>query len=88
MVERPLPKVEQLGENCQMDGTENVDPEEIRAQLVELRAEHRDLDDVIDRVTDELPFDQLRVKRLKKRKLALKDQISTLENMLLPDIIA
>ncbi len=71
-----------------MEGTESLDQEQIRAQLVELRAEHRDLDDVIDRVADEIPFDQLRVKRLKKRKLALKDQISTLENMLLPDIIA
>lgn len=71
-----------------MDGTESLDQEQIKAQLVELRAEHRDLDDVIDRVADEIPFDQLRVKRLKKRKLALKDQISTLENMLLPDIIA
>ena len=71
-----------------MDGTESLDQAQIRAQLVELRAEHRDLDDVIDRVADEIPFDQLRVKRLKKRKLALKDQISTLENMLLPDIIA
>ena len=71
-----------------MEISEPVDPKLVRAQLLDLRAEHRDLDDVIDRVSDELPFDQLRVKRLKKRKLVLKDQINTLENMLLPDIIA
>jgi hypothetical protein len=53
-----------------------------------LRTEHRDLDDVIARVTEEVPFDQLRVQRLKKRKLALRDQIAKLESLLLPDIIA
>ncbi|MFO0988316.1 MAG: YdcH family protein [Alphaproteobacteria bacterium] len=53
-----------------------------------MRTEHRDLDDVIARVTEEAPFDQLRVQRLKKRKLMLKDQIAHIESMLLPDIIA
>ncbi len=62
--------------------------EDVRRQLSELKTEHRDLDDVISRVSDELPFDQLRLQRLKKRKLALKDDIARLENMLIPDIIA
>lgn len=62
--------------------------EDIRRQLAELKTEHRDLDDVISRVADELPFDQLRLQRLKKRKLALKDEIAKLENLLIPDIIA
>jgi hypothetical protein len=50
--------------------------------------EHRDLDDVIARIAEQAPFDQLRLQRLKKRKLALKDQISKIESELLPDIIA
>lgn len=62
--------------------------EDIRRQLAELKTEHRDLDDVISRVADELPFDQLRLQRLKKRKLSLKDEIAKLENLLIPDIIA
>jgi hypothetical protein len=62
--------------------------EEIRRKLADLRTEHRDLDDVIARVGSALPFDQLRLQRLKKRKLALKDEISRLENQLIPDIIA
>ncbi|MBI3445054.1 MAG: DUF465 domain-containing protein [Magnetospirillum sp.] len=62
--------------------------EDVRRQLAELKTEHRDLDDVISRVSDELPFDQLRLQRLKKRKLWLKDEIARLENMLIPDIIA
>ena len=60
----------------------------LRRKLEELRTEHRDLDDVIARVTEEGPFDQVRVQRLKKRKLLLKDQIIHIESMLLPDIIA
>lgn len=60
----------------------------LKRKLEELRTEHRDLDDVIARVTEEAPFDQLRVQRLKKRKLMLKDQITHIESMLLPDIIA
>ncbi|MFY7781656.1 MAG: YdcH family protein [Tagaea sp.] len=62
--------------------------EEIRPKLAELRIEHRDLDDVIARVLEHPPVDMLQVQRLKKRKLALKDQIARLESHLLPDIIA
>ena len=62
--------------------------EDVRRQLAELKTEHRDLDDVISRVSEELPFDQLRLQRLKKRKLSLKDEIARLENALIPDIIA
>jgi len=62
--------------------------EDVRRRLAELKTEHRDLDDVISRVAGELPFDQLRLQRLKKRKLSLKDEIAKLENILIPDIIA
>ncbi|GIK98777.1 MAG: hypothetical protein BroJett029_29860 [Alphaproteobacteria bacterium] len=61
---------------------------ELRQRLEELRSEHRDLDDVIRRLADGGPFDQLQLQRLKKRKLLLKDQITRLESKLLPDIIA
>lgn len=64
------------------------DREDLLRRLEELRTEHRDLDDVIARVTEEVPFDQLRVQRLKKRKLMLKDQIMRIEDEILPDIIA
>jgi hypothetical protein len=62
--------------------------EDLRRQLEELRTEHRDLDSVIARLADHVPFDQLTLQRLKKRKLSLKDQIARLESKLLPDIIA
>ncbi len=65
-----------------------VDRDAMRKQLEDLRSEHRDLDDVIARVVEQAPFDQLRVQRLKKRKLLLRDQIQKLESELLPDIIA
>lgn len=61
---------------------------DLRRQLEELRSEHRDLDDVIQRLAENGPFDQLQMQRLKKRKLLLKDQIALLESRLLPDIIA
>lgn len=60
----------------------------IRAQLYELQVEHRDLDLVIDHLTLNPPPDQLLVRRLKKRKLQLKDRITQLERMLVPDIPA
>jgi hypothetical protein len=62
--------------------------EEIRRKLAELTTEHRDLDDVIARMATDPFMDQLRLQRLKKRKLLLKDQIANLENQLIPDIIA
>jgi len=61
---------------------------EMRVKLEELRSEHRDLDDVIQRLAETSPFNQLQIQRLKKRKLGLKDQIAKLESKLLPDIIA
>ena len=64
------------------------DREELEAKLESLRLEHRDLDDAIDSLSSTSSFDQLRLNRLKKRKLALKDQIIHLESDLLPDIIA
>jgi hypothetical protein len=66
----------------------DLDVETLKAKLAELKIEHRDLDDVIARVVERGPFDQLRLQRLKKRKLLLKDQISKIESELLPDIIA
>jgi hypothetical protein len=66
----------------------DLDVETLTAKLATLRSEHRDLDDVIARVGEIAPYDQLQLQRLKKRKLALKDQISKIESELLPDIIA
>lgn len=60
----------------------------LQRKLTELRSEHRDLDDVIARISETQPFDQLQLQRLKKRKLQLKDVILQLESRLLPDIIA
>jgi hypothetical protein len=61
---------------------------ELQRRLDVLRSEHRDLDDVIARLADKEGADQLLMRRLKKRKLALKDQISAVESALVPDIIA
>ena len=57
----------------------------LQTRLAELRAEHRDLDDAIARLTGAPQDDELLLRRLKKRKLALKDRISMIERMLEPD---
>jgi hypothetical protein len=57
-------------------------------RLRELRIEHRDLDDVICRLSMDLYVDELQLRRLKKRKLMLKDQIMRLESELIPDLNA
>lgn len=65
------------------------DEEELlQERLIELESEHKDLDDVIDRIIQTPPVDFLQVQRLKKRKLQLKDEIQRIRSMLLPDIIA
>ena len=61
---------------------------EIRERLVVLNLEHRELDNEIAALEDSGAADQLQVTRLKRRKLKLKDEITTLEDQLLPDIIA
>ena len=64
------------------------DERELREELTRLRAEHRDLDAQIVAEEASPNGDQLLIKRLKKRKLALKDRITAIEDQLLPDIIA
>jgi hypothetical protein len=63
--------------------------EEVRRELLQLRQEHRDLDAAIQAMEDTgTGADTIRIQRLKKRKLVLKDRIAVLEDRLLPDIIA
>lgn len=57
----------------------------LAVRLDELRAEHRDLDIAIERLVDSPPEDELLIRRLKKRKLLLKDRIALIERMLTPD---
>ena len=67
---------------------EDETEDELRSRLLALQTEHRDLDDIIDRLSDAAPFDQLQMIRLKKRKLLLKDEIIRIQSRLVPDIIA
>lgn len=64
------------------------DPGEIAHLIAELREEHRDLDEAIARLVTDPSVDQLRLRRMKKRKLKLKDWIAQLESELIPDIDA
>ena len=61
---------------------------ELRAQLARLRQEHRDLDAAIEALQGTPGSDIIQVQRLKKRKLALRDRITFIEDQLTPDIIA
>lgn len=69
---------------------EKVDTESFKAfaRLRELRVSHRDLDYLIDKLSHDPLVDQLRIRRLKKRKLVLKDMIVKLESELIPDMDA
>lgn len=62
--------------------------EVLRVKLEVLRHEHRDLDHAIEALQERKSADMLTLRRLKKQKLALKDQIATIEDQITPDIIA
>jgi len=64
------------------------DPGEIAHLIADLREEHRDLDEAIIRLSDDHSVDQLQIRRMKKRKLKLKDWIAYLESQLIPDLDA
>jgi hypothetical protein len=66
----------------------NKDPGEIVRLIAELREEHRDLDEAIIRLSEDPSVDQLQLRRMKKRKLKLKDWVAFLESQLIPDIDA
>ena len=62
--------------------------EALKLKIAELRAEHRELDGAIARLSEAVYMDQLHLRRLKKRKLWLKDMIARLESELIPDLDA
>tara|TARA_A100001037_G_scaffold125453_1_gene113747 strand:+ start:47 stop:256 length:210 start_codon:yes stop_codon:yes gene_type:complete len=68
---------------ARMDGKQAI-----RQRLVQLRLEHRDLNELIDRLGEQNYADQLHLRRLKKRRLALKDATTRLESMLIPNLDA
>jgi hypothetical protein len=72
------------------DSEDNVDRELFRniEKLRQLRIEHRDLDQVIARLQMDIHVDEVQMRRLKKRKLMLKDQITRLESQSIPDLNA
>ena len=60
----------------------------LKDKINELINQHSELDDAIERINEKIPFDQVKLQRLKKRKLVLKDEIKKLNSQILPDIIA
>lgn len=68
--------------------TTTQDENELRSKLHALEVEHRDLDDVITQLTQAPPRDELLMRRLKRRKLMLKDRITLIQRMLEPDVPA
>lgn len=65
-----------------------MDREDLEKKLIELKTEHRDLDSAVESLRESQAYDSLKLQRLKKRKLILRDQIARLEDELYPDIIA
>ena len=65
-----------------------MEQEEIKRRIIELQIEHRDLDEAIDRLAGTPGLDEVRLRRLKKRKLQIKDSIALLQMQLVPDVPA
>ena len=65
-----------------------MEEEDLKSWLEELRVEHRDLDEVIAHLIETRHHDNMRIQRLKKRKLSIKDAIQKLESKLIPDVDA
>jgi len=84
MADIPTSDITELFPNKSEDEAQKM----LRHKLSLLNSEHRDLDEVIARLSDASLVDQLQLKRLKKRKLNLKDEITRLHAKILPDIIA
>lgn len=61
---------------------------QIRTRILELKLEHRDLNQLIEQLVRDPAFEELHIKRLKKRKLQVKDELARLEDKLIPDILA
>ena len=84
------PTTQNQGNAMSDDSQDNVDRELFRniERLRSLRIEHRDLDEVIARLSMDIHSDEVQLRRLKKRKLILKDQIARLESLAIPDLNA
>lgn len=87
---RPRPRARAAGppralRPCKLTDVLNHDPATLSRQLAELRQAHRDLDTAIATLQASIASDELTIKRLKKRKLLLKDSIARLESALIPD---
>jgi hypothetical protein len=68
--------------------SDDIDDAVVKARIRDLREEHRAMDGAIQAMQENAPYDQLGILRLKRRKLALKDEIAYWEDQLTPDIIA
>ena len=71
-----------------VEGMDEIERAMLEQRIMQLKIEHRDLDEVIMRLSMDVNTDELQMKRLKKRKLMLKDQITRLESQLIPDLNA
>lgn len=70
------------------DSLRAMEMDQIKRRIIELQIEHRDLDEAIDRLAAQSGVDELKLRRLKKRKLQIKDSISLLQMQLVPDVPA